>query len=116
MSAQDSALRNEPKPIAAQAAVVEDIGEAQRLSARRRERLMSIGSPLGLLLAWELAARVGWIDIRFFSAPSSIIAVMTRMAMSGELLEHVMISMQRITLGFLLGGVPPVILGVVMGI
>jgi len=95
---------------------VVDIGETARLSARRRERLMSIGSPIGLLLAWEVAAQLGWIDIRFFPAPSSIIAVMIRMAMSGELLEHVMISMQRITLGFLLGGVPAVILGVVMGI
>ena len=46
---------------------------------------MSIGSPLGLLLAWELAARFGWIDIRFFPAPSTIIGVMFRMAQSGEL-------------------------------
>jgi len=95
---------------------VVDIGETARLSARRRERLMGIGSPIGLLLAWEIAAQLGWIDIRFFPAPSTIIGVMSRMAMSGELLEHVLISMQRITLGFLLGGIPAIILGVVMGI
>src|SRR4051812_11710551 len=95
---------------------VVDIGEQARLSARRRERLMSIGSPLGLLLTWEIAARFGWIDIRFFPAPSTIVGVMVRMAQSGELLEHVLISMQRISLGFLLGGVPAVLLGVLMGI
>ena len=64
-----------------------DIGEAARLSARRRERIMSIASPLGLLLAWELAAQFGWIDVRFFPAPSAIIAALVGMMRSGELLE-----------------------------
>jgi len=35
---------------------------------------------------------------------------------SGELLEHVLISMQRISLGFLLGGIPAIIIGITMGI
>jgi len=120
MSAQDSVqdrlAMGAQGASAISASDVVDIGETARIAARRRERLMSIGSPVGLLLAWELAARFGWIDIRFFPAPSTIIGVMTRMAMSGELLEHVLISMQRITLGFLLGGIPAIILGVVMGI
>src|SRR5262245_64495533 len=41
---------------------------------------------------------------------------MIRMIGSGELLEHVLISLQRISLGFLLGGIPAVIIGIVMGI
>src|SRR5437868_15128769 len=65
-----------------------DIGEQTRLRARRRERLMSIGSPIALLLAWEAAAQFGLIDVRFFPAPSSIIAVLVRMLGSGELIEH----------------------------
>ncbi len=96
--------------------VVVDIGEQARLAARRRERIMSIASPVGLLLAWEIAAQFGMIDVRFFPAPSTIMAALFRMALSGELLEHVLISMQRITLGFLLGGIPAIILGIVMGI
>jgi ABC-type nitrate/sulfonate/bicarbonate transport system permease component len=120
MSAQDSVqdrlAMGAQGASAISASDVVDIGETARIAARRRERLMSIGSPIGLLLAWELAARFGWIDIRFFPAPSTIIGVMSRMAISGELLEHVLISMQRITLGFLLGGIPAIILGVVMGI
>ena len=84
--------------------VVVDIGEQARLAARRRERIMSIASPVGLLLAWEIAAQFGMIDVRFFPAPSTIMAALFRMAQSGELLEHVLISMQRITLGFFLGG------------
>src|ERR1700731_989260 len=93
-----------------------DVGEQARLSARRRDRILSIASPLGLLLAWELAAETGLIDVRFFPAPSSIIAKLIEMARSGELTENVLISLQRIVLGFLLGGVPAIVIGIAMGI
>jgi ABC-type nitrate/sulfonate/bicarbonate transport system permease component len=93
-----------------------DIGEQARLAARRRDRILSIASPLGLLLAWELAAQTGLIDVRFFPAPSSIIAKLFEMARSGELTENVLISLQRIVLGFLLGGVPAILIGIAMGI
>jgi NitT/TauT family transport system permease protein len=116
MSAQDSAIRTQDERAAPKAAEVADIGEAQRLAARRRERMMSIGSPLGLLLLWELAARFGWIDVRFFPAPSTIIGELIALTRSGELVEHVAISLQRIVLGFFLGGIPAVIVGISMGI
>ena len=93
-----------------------DIGERTRLAARRRDRILSIASPLGLLLAWELAAETGLIDVRFFPAPSSIILKLIEMARSGELTENVLISLQRIVLGFLLGGVPAIVIGIAMGI
>jgi NitT/TauT family transport system permease protein len=115
MSAQDSALATAATP-AVPAADRIDIGEQARLAARRRERLMSIGSPLGLMLAWEIAAQAGFIDVRFFPAPSTIMVVLVRMIGTGELIEHILVSMQRITLGFLLGGIPAIILGVLMGI
>jgi ABC-type nitrate/sulfonate/bicarbonate transport system permease component len=93
-----------------------DVGEQARLAARRRDRILSIASPLGLLLAWELAAETGLIDVRFFPAPSSIISKLVEMARSGELTENVLISLQRIVLGFLLGGVPAIVIGIAMGI
>src|SRR5262249_51270891 len=77
---------------------------------------MSFASPLGLLLIWEIAGRLGLVDVRFFPVPSSIIAVMASMLMSGELIEHVLISLQRILLGFLLGGIPAIVIGIIMGI
>jgi len=95
---------------------VVDVGERARLAARRRDRILSIASPLGLLLAWELAADTGLIDVRFFPAPSSIIAKLIEMARSGELTDNVLISLQRIVLGFLLGGVPAIVIGIAMGI
>ena len=97
-------------------AATRDIGEAARLAARRRDRILSVASPLGLLLAWELAAQSGLIDVRFFPAPSAIIRKLVEMARSGELTENVLISLQRIVLGFLLGGVPAIVIGIAMGI
>ena len=114
MTAQDRVIATTTGQV--RAADVVDVGETQRLAARRRERLMSIGSPLGLLLAWEAAARFGLIDVRFFPAPSTIIGALIDLTRSGELIEHVAVSLQRIGLGFLLGGIPAVIIGISMGI
>jgi len=116
MSAQDRVAMGAQAGVSASAADVVDIGETQRLAPRRRERLMSIASPLGLLLAWEVAAQLGFIDVRFFPAPSTIIVVLIRLAQSGELIENVLISLQRIILGFLLGGIPAILIGITMGI
>ena len=93
-----------------------DVGEAARLRAKRRDRIISVASPLGLLLAWELAAQAGFIDVRFFPAPSSIIQTLIDMAKAGELAENVLITLQRIALGFMLGGVPAIVIGVAMGL
>ena len=115
MTARESAIRREAKPSAPETELI-DIGEQARLSARRRERIMSFASPLGLLLIWEIAGRLDFVDVRFFPVPSGIIAMMSEMLMSGELIEHVLISLQRILLGFLLGGIPAILIGITMGI
>jgi ABC-type nitrate/sulfonate/bicarbonate transport system permease component len=93
-----------------------DIGERKRLSAKRRDLYISVLSPLGLLAAWELAAQLHFIDVRFFPAPSSILRALFTIARSGELLDNTAISLQRLFWGFLLGGVPALVLGIVMGI
>jgi NitT/TauT family transport system permease protein len=113
MSAQDRAIASRQKPAEAEMA---DAAEEARIAARRHERILSFASPVGLLLAWEIAARFGYIDVRFFPAPSTIIGVMIQMIRDGELKEHVIISMQRIGLGFLLGGIPAILIGITMGI
>ena len=39
--------------------------QRRKLSLRERDRILSIASPIGLLLIWEIAARVHFIDTRF---------------------------------------------------
>jgi NitT/TauT family transport system permease protein len=102
--------------VTARSKPVLDRAEQRLLFVRRRDRLISLGSPIVLLLVWEAAAQLGIVDTRFFPAPSSIIDTFIATAGSGELLANTAISLQRMLLGFLLGGIPALVLGVIMGI
>ena len=84
-------------------------------SPQSTERLMNIVSPLFLIGLWELAARIGMIDVRFFPAPSKVFGVMWTMIENGLLMKHVWASLQRLFWGILWGGIPALILGVAMG-
>jgi ABC-type nitrate/sulfonate/bicarbonate transport system permease component len=86
------------------------------VSMRTRERILGIASPIALLAVWELAARLHLIDTRFFPAPSSVIAVLIDMLWSGELVTHTLVSLRRLALGTLIGGVPALVLGIAMGL
>ncbi|HEV7665107.1 MAG TPA: ABC transporter permease [Chloroflexota bacterium] len=95
---------------------------AARLDRATVERLLSILSPILLLALWELLAQVHVIDTRFFPAPSSIFAVFLQMLQptpqfpSSELWQHLSISLTRIAIGFLIGAVPAILVGVAMGL
>jgi len=80
-----------------------------------RYRLVSIISPILMLLLWEFTVRVGILDYRFFPTPTMVIKTLSEMVISGELFEHLFISLQRIFLGFILGAVPGVLVGMLMG-
>jgi NitT/TauT family transport system permease protein len=80
------------------------------------EQLIGIVSPLLLLVLWEAAARIGVIDVRFFPAPSTIIMQLVLLARTGELELHLWASLQRLFWGFLLGGIPALLLGLAMGL
>lgn len=79
-------------------------------------RILSILSPLTILLIWEFLARIGAIDIRLFSCPSSIINAFIPLVVSGELLYHTAISVQRIIIGFAVGAIPGILIGTAMGL
>jgi NitT/TauT family transport system permease protein len=78
-------------------------------------KLLSIISPFVVLALWELSVRLGFLDARFFPAPSTVVIVLYELLASGEIFEHLAITMQRITIGFLLGAIPGILLGMMMG-
>jgi NitT/TauT family transport system permease protein len=86
------------------------------LRVPRAERFLSILSPVLLLAFWELACRVGWLDTRFFPAPTAVFREFLNMILSGELITHVGISLSRILVGFAMGAVPGIVIGLAMGI
>lgn len=73
-------------------------------------------SPIALLLIWEIAARAGWVDQRFFPAPSAIVRAFWDAITTGVLLHHLKITLWRVLLGTLIGGVPAVLIGLAMGL
>lgn len=77
---------------------------------------LSILSPLTLLLLWEAMARFGFIDIRLFSSPYLILKAFLPLLLSGELLYHTAISVQRILIGFVVGAIPGILIGAAMGL
>jgi NitT/TauT family transport system permease protein len=79
-------------------------------------RILTILSPLTLLLIWELLARFNIIDIRLLSCPSLIIKSFIPLLLSGELLYNTFVSVQRVIWGFIVGALPGVILGISMGL
>lgn len=79
-------------------------------------RLLSLATPLALLAVWEAAARLHAIDVRFFPAPSSILADGWQTVRTGELWANLRVSLARILVGFALGAIPGAVLGILMGL
>lgn len=80
------------------------------------EQLVSLLSPVVLLLVWELLVRNRILDARFFPAPSAVMKTLVGLITSGTLLSDIGISLTRIAAGFVLGAISGLILGLLMGI
>src|SRR6478735_319576 len=70
------------------------------------KQLLTIISPIIILLLWEIFSRTGILDIRFFPPPSAIVSTFFDLAGSGQLWTHISVSLYRIAAGFLLGVIP----------
>ncbi|NOZ54004.1 MAG: ABC transporter permease [Gammaproteobacteria bacterium] len=73
-------------------------------------------SPVALLLVWEMLARTGAIDARFFPAPSSIIYHLLFVSPSEGILTDIQYSVYRISVGYVLGCLIGMTLGIAMGL
>ena len=82
----------------------------------KAERVFRFLSPLALLVLWELVVRVHLLDARFFPPPSSIVGDFIQFLVSGELVANTWTTLQRVAIGFFVGGVPGVALGLFVGI
>jgi NitT/TauT family transport system permease protein len=79
------------------------------------ERLLRIAAPLILIGLWELVVDVHLLDERFFPAPSGIVETFWQFIVSGEFFANTWITLQRVVIGFLIGAIPGVVLGLFAG-
>jgi NitT/TauT family transport system permease protein len=87
-------------------------------SQRRRtiELVLTLAGPLFLLALWEILSRSGVLDARFWPPPSSLWNTAVDLVLDGSLLTNVRVSLGRILVGFALGAIPAVLLGLLMGL
>lgn len=72
--------------------------------------------PLGLLLGWDLAVRTGAVSTSVLPGPGAVWSAMTDLAADGTLGRNTAISVQRVLLGFALGSVLAVVVGLLTGL
>ncbi len=86
------------------------------MTGARSERAVSILSPFAFLLIWEIVVRGGLLDFRFFPPPSTVLATLWDMIVSGALWKDLGVTLLRVLGGTLLAVIPGLILGVCMGL
>src|SRR6266581_4311589 len=84
------------------------------LSAKTRDRLLYMVSPILFLGLWQLLLMAGLGDRRFIPAPSDIAVRFGQMIVSGELALHTAVTLWRIAAGYVIGAVPAVAVGLLM--
>jgi len=87
-----------------------------RVLERREHPAVRVGALVAVVVLWELATRTGSIPALFLPSPSSVAASALEMLQTGELAEHVVTSLRRLVLGFGLGTLGGVAVGLAVGV
>ena len=86
-----------------------------RFLVRHEYRALRLLALVGLVVAWEVVARIGWVPVLFLPSPVGVIAEGWDMIVSGELAGHLAASLERLLLGFVVGGGLGVVGGIAVG-
>jgi ABC-type nitrate/sulfonate/bicarbonate transport system permease component len=86
------------------------------MSRANQERLLAILSPLAVLLVWQICSDAGLISRRYVPSPLLIGQTAVELSATGELWTHIGATLWRLAAGFVIGAVPGVLLGMVMGL
>lgn len=71
-------------------------------------------SPLALLLLWELASRLAWVDPKLVPPPSLAILDIWDLIVTGQLFVALWASLRRVVAGFLIATVIGIVIGTLM--
>jgi ABC-type nitrate/sulfonate/bicarbonate transport system permease component len=91
------------------------VEDRTRFLVRHEHKALRVLALVGLLVAWEGFARLGWVPVLFLPSPLGVLAEGWDMLRSGELLVHVAASMKRLLLGFFVGGALGIGVGIAVG-
>jgi len=83
--------------------------------ARREHPAVRARALLGLLVLWEIFARVGRVPALFLPSPLGVIRELIEMTQSGQIVVHVAASLRRLLAGFAIGAGAGISVGVLVG-
>jgi NitT/TauT family transport system permease protein len=92
------------------------VPDRARALERREHPIARVLGVLGLLVLWEALTRTGWVPALFLPSPLGVLAAGVDMLRTGELLTHLVTSLGRILLGFGLGALGGVSVGLAVGV
>jgi ABC-type nitrate/sulfonate/bicarbonate transport system permease component len=84
------------------------------LSPKARDRALYLISPICLLIVWQVLLMLGFGDRRFIPTPSDIALRFWRLIENGELAWHTGVTLLRVFVGYVIGAVPAVAIGLLM--
>ena len=92
-------------------------GSKKNHHAQKQLKRLLLGSllPILLILFWEFASQVGLVESYQLPAPSVILVKLSDLTASGELFGHVFITVYRVFIGFTLGSIVAIIVGLLVG-
>jgi sulfonate transport system permease protein len=86
-----------------------------RQQSRWLRPMLGLVLPVGLALIWELLVRAGWADGRLVPPPSVIFNTFVDLYNAGELQRHVLVTSERVAIGFVIGVLAGTMVGAITG-
>ncbi|MHA7240947.1 ABC transporter permease [Arthrobacter sp. TMS1-12-1] len=91
-------------------------GGRGRTARRTGVILLGLIVPALILLAWHLSTASGFFRPSQLPSPASVLAAAVDLAERGQLTTHILISTQRVVLGFVIGSLLGVLAGALLGL
>jgi sulfonate transport system permease protein len=89
---------------------------SRAVAPERRIRIRRALGPLAVLLAWQAASSSGWISPRVLAAPSTVVTTGWQLLATGELQNHLLVSLDRVARGLGIGVTVGVLLALLAGL
>ncbi|MFN6340223.1 MAG: ABC transporter permease [Cyanobacteriota bacterium] len=79
-------------------------------------QLQGLFLPIAMVLLWELSLRLSWLPASLIAPPSSVMSAFVALIKNGDLWLHTLVSVRRLAVGFSLGCVSGIIMGLAIGL
>jgi NitT/TauT family transport system permease protein/sulfonate transport system permease protein len=89
--------------------------KAHRRRGQLTDNLLRWGSPVLILVLWQLFAMAKILDPQFWPSPGAVGQSLVENVLSGYLIEHLQVSMLRFLAGWGAGALAGILLGTVLG-